>query len=580
MSIVQTSWSAFMAGGLLSIGFVFFSAVNWYWVIRGFLGMRTKSLHPFLGGFLGLLAFLLSDVPGSVRLCWIPLLLDPGSAFLLCCVLYYHFGVRSCLAACYRTIPGNRLTQRETLLQVLETRFFPYVESLGFVRDKRHEPRIVCFRRRTEIAMQIVAVIQTTRGRPGFSIEFTEAPLSGIDYEWMHLLPEDIFPGISPGYSALLFGLLVPERGKRLFRPASPWQRLFSKKRVDADGIVQRSLELFPEIIAWWECKAKGTHLIFRQPFPLPAVPKLLRALETRLFPYIESLGFVRDKRHEPRIVCFRRRTETAMQIVAIEQQTPHESPGFSIEFTEAPLSGIDYQWMHIPPEDISPDTYPSNCALFFGLLIPERGKWMFRPASPWQRLISKKRVDADGIVQRSLELFPEIIAWWECKAKGTHLVFFQPFPLPPVPSHAPVFGQPVVPTLLQNIFARNGVWRTGIYGAAAVYTLVGAILGWNLGEKWYGALAVCAIIALGLSRYFFKIFQHIRVWINGGPFRKGELVQVIAGPYAGRIAAVYEEFPSVDEVRIDLGESEWKERKDVFSHVQLCRVKPVEPEK
>jgi hypothetical protein len=98
-------------------------------------------------------------------------------------------------------------------------------------------------------------------------------PLIGVDYEWMHLLPEDIFPGILPGYSALLFGLLIPERGKRLFRPASPWQRLFSKKRVDADGIVQRSLELFPEIIAWWECKDKGTHLIFRQPVPLQAVP-------------------------------------------------------------------------------------------------------------------------------------------------------------------------------------------------------------------------------------------------------------------------------------------------------------------
>ena len=32
--VIQTFWSAFMAGGLLSIGFVFFSAVNWYWVIR------------------------------------------------------------------------------------------------------------------------------------------------------------------------------------------------------------------------------------------------------------------------------------------------------------------------------------------------------------------------------------------------------------------------------------------------------------------------------------------------------------------------------------------------------------------
>lgn len=305
----------------------------------------------------------------------------------------------------------------------------------------------------------------------------------------------------------------------------------------------------------------------------------LLQVLETRFFPHVESLGFVRDNRYEPRIVCFRRRTEITMQIVAVIQP-PRGRPGFSIEFTEAPLSGIDYQWMHIPPEDIFPGVYPDYSTLLCGLLIPDRGKWLFRPASPWQRLFSKKRVDADGIVQRSLELFPEIIAWWECKAKGTHLIFCQPDPLPPVPSHAPVFGQPVVPTHLQNFFARDGVWVAGISGTAAVCTLVVAILGWDLGEKWYGLVVVCAIIALGLSWYFFKIFRHIRVWINGGPFHRGELVQVIAGPYAGRIAAVYEEFPSVDEVRIDLGESEWKERKDVFSHIQLCRVKPLEPEK
>jgi hypothetical protein len=267
------------------------------------------------------------------------------------------------------------------------------------------------------------------------------------------------------------------------------------------------------------------------------------------------------------------------MQIVAVIQP-PRGRPGYSIEFTEVPLIGVDYEWMHLLPEDIFPGILPGYSALLFGLLIPERGKRLFRPASPWQRLFSKKRVDADGIVQRSLELFPEIIAWWECKDKGTHLIFRQPPPLPPVPSHAPVFGQPVVPTLLQNFFARDGVWEAGISGAAAVNALVGAILGWNLGEKWYGALAVCVLIVLVLSRYFFKIFRHIRVWINGGPFHRGELVQVIAGPYAGRIAAVYEEWPSRNEVRIDLGESEWKERKDVFSHVQLCRVKPVEPEK
>lgn len=262
------------------------------------------------------------------------------------------------------------------------------------------------------------------------------------------------------------------------------------------------------------------------------------------------------------------------MQIVAVIQP-PRGRPGFSIEFTEVPLSGIDYEWMHLPAEDI----FPGNFALLRGWLIPERGKMWFRPASPWQRLFSKKRVDADGIVQRSMELFPEIIAWWESKAKGTHLIFFQPVPLQAVPSHAPVFGQPVVPTLLQNIFARNGVWVASFFGIAVVFTLVMAIQASGLGEM-FGLVVAGAAPGAMISWISLKILLHVRIWINGGPFRKGELVQVIAGPYAGRIAAVYDEWPSINKVRIDLGESEWKERKDVFPNIQLCRVKPVEPEK
>jgi prepilin-type N-terminal cleavage/methylation domain-containing protein len=53
--------------------------------------------------------------------------------------------------------------------------------------------------------------------------------------------------------------------------------------------------------------------------------------------------------------------------------------------------------------------------------------------------------------------------------------------------------------------------------------------------------------------------------------------VQVIAGAHAGRIAAVYEEWPSRNQVRVDLGESEWTEVKDVFLYVQLCKVKKLE---
>ena len=85
------------------------------------------------------------------------------------------------------------------------------------------------------------------------------------------------------------------------------------------------------------------------------------------------------------------------------------------------------------------------------------------------------------------------------------------------------------------------------------------------------------AVIGLFAAWFFFKILWRVRIWINDGPFHAGDLVQVIAGAHAGKIAAVYEEWPSRNQVRVDLGESEWTEVKDVFSYVQLCKVKKLE---
>jgi hypothetical protein len=134
-----------------------------------------------------------------------------------------------------------------SLQAALEARFFPEIESFGFIRDGRQEPRLICFRRKTESAVQVFALLWATRGRPGFWIQFTEAPLTGIDYSGRHLPAEDIFPG----NFALLRGWLIPERGKRWFRIRPSWHRLISRQRDDAGALVQRLSELFSEIVAW-----------------------------------------------------------------------------------------------------------------------------------------------------------------------------------------------------------------------------------------------------------------------------------------------------------------------------------------
>jgi len=299
----------------------------------------------------------------------------------------------------------------------------------------------------------------------------------------------------------------------------------------------------------------------------------LQEALERRFFQHLESLGFVRDNRQQPRLICFRRRTDAAMQIIAV-LSARRGRPGFFVQFTEAPLNGIEYGGSHLALEDI----FPGNFALLRGWLIPARGKRWFRLDQPlWRRLFLKQRDYPGQLVERLLDLFPEVIAWWNDKAKREHLLILPPIPPQPVPDHAPVFGCPVKPSLLQKLFARTHVWIIGFFGIAVGLDLSLAIQAPDL-PQMFAMVFAGAIGGFAVSWIFFKILWHIRAWINGGPFRKGDLVQVIAGTNAGKIAIVYEEWPSRKQVRVDLGEREWKEVKDVFSYVQLCKVKSAQP--
>jgi hypothetical protein len=58
----------------------------------------------------------------------------------------------------------------------------------------------------------------------------------------------------------------------------------------------------------------------------------------------------------------------------------------------------------------------------------------------------------------------------------------------------------------------------------------------------------------------------------NGGPFKPGDLVQVISGPYRNRVARVYSTW-QCETVRVDLGEEAKQQFKDIFAAYQLLCV-------
>jgi hypothetical protein len=161
----------------------------------------------------------------------------------------------------------------------------------------------------------------------------------------------------------------------------------------------------------------------------------LQTALETRFFPHVESIGFIRDKPKESRIISFRRRTDSAMQLFAVLWER-HGRPRFIVQFAEAPLAGIDSRGEHVPAEDV----LPGNVALLRGWINPALGSRWFASVRPlWRRLLWGQRNDSDRVVELLLALFPEVTEWWKTKTEGPHLKVFPAISLPPKASHPPV---------------------------------------------------------------------------------------------------------------------------------------------
>lgn len=96
------------------------------------------------------------------------------------------------------------------------------------------------------------------------------------------------------------------------------------------------------------------------------------------------------------------------------------------------------------------------------------------------------------------------------------------------------------------------------------------------LGILW-AVLSVLIAAVLGFVLAIFPgwmIVGNIVAKVQGAPFQKGDSVCVLKGLHKNKIATVYEIWAQRGQVRVDLG-SELKEKvQDVFSHVEICRVK------
>ena len=122
--------------------------------------------------------------------------------------------------------------------------------------------------------------------------------------------------------------------------------------------------------------------------------------------------------------------------------------------------------------------------------------------------------------------------------------------------------------------------------------TLVGAVVGVAslvsvgltvslLTQPWALACSAALIAAASILGFYAGVFLHIPFIVplcraqglaNGGPFKIGDTVQVIAGEHAGTVTQVYGK-GQFDANRIDLGEGVHDNFTDLFEDHQLFRV-------
>ncbi len=108
--------------------------------------------------------------------------------------------------------------------------------------------------------------------------------------------------------------------------------------------------------------------------------------------------------------------------------------------------------------------------------------------------------------------------------------------------------------------------WDMLLHWPAAFWAVSVAVVGWFAG----------LFVSLVVGWMLVGSLEHGRVIANGGPFKVGDLVQVITGPHAGRIGRVYAQ-GAYETLHVDLGPEAKEKHEDCFGGIKLIRVAETE---
>ena len=82
-------------------------------------------------------------------------------------------------------------------------------------------------------------------------------------------------------------------------------------------------------------------------------------------------------------------------------------------------------------------------------------------------------------------------------------------------------------------------------------------------------------LLAILLGWFVLGPLYYSQVERNGGPFKVGDEVLILTGPFRDRVARVYSPWQG-DRVRVDLGEEAKQRFRDIFSQTQLLNTQTI----
>ena len=127
---------------------------------------------------------------------------------------------------------------------------------------------------------------------------------------------------------------------------------------------------------------------------------------------------------------------------------------------------------------------------------------------------------------------------------------------------------------VIRRLLAKNWFWITAFVVIAIGFTLTFITIDFLGNLHFLIKLFLAAMFSVFISHTVLRIFRFLIVKINGAPFKVGDFVRILNGPYRNQLVEVDEVWKERKQVRVNLNGIATKKNEDIFSNIEIINIK------